>query len=110
MYSFAKEEKELAVKLQEDLLKAIEDYRYTYMSVSTDYYDPNTDFVIIHGLSSQLGARGFAELLKENKKYKIKRPYFEISSPNYKIIQIHKNLDDYFASQKIVEENNNPQK
>lgn len=110
VYSFAKEEKELAVKLQEDLLKAIEDYRYTYMSVSTDYYDPNTDFVIIHGLSSQLGARGFAELLKENKKYKIKRPYFEISSPNYKIIQIHKNLDDYFASQKIVEENNNPQK
>lgn len=110
VYAFTKEENELATKLQESLLKAIEEYRYTNMSVSMDYYDPKTNFVIIHGLNSQLGGRGFAEVLKENKKYKIKRPYFEISSPNYKIIQIHKNLEDYFASQKNVEENSNPQK
>ena len=25
----------------------------------------------------------------------IKYPFFEISTPNYKIIQIHKNLDEY---------------
>lgn len=110
VYAFTKEESELAAKLQENLSKAIDEYHYDYMSVSTDYYDPNTNFVIIHGLKSQLGGRGFAEVLKEHKKYKIKRPYFEISSPNYRIIQIHKNLVDYFASQKMEEENSNPQK
>ena len=65
------------------------------MVTSIDYYDPQTKFVIVHGLKTRLGAHGFAEVLKENKKYKIAQPFFEISSPNYKIIQIHKNLNDY---------------
>ena len=65
------------------------------MSTSIDYYNPDTIFVIIHGLNTKLGARGFAQVLNEDKKYKIKKPFFEISSPNYKIVQIHKNLDDY---------------
>lgn len=110
VFAFSKDETKEAAELKEKLEKAIEEYRYTNMSVSTDYYDSKTDFVIIHGLKSQLGGKGFVELLKENKKYKIKRPYFEIATPNYKIIQIHKNLDDYFTSQKVVEENSNPQK
>ena len=52
----------------------------------------------------------FAEVLKETKKYKIKHPFFEIASANYKIIQIHKNLDSYLNTDKITEENSNPQK
>lgn len=95
VYKFTNEEGEAAQKLQEQLNKAIKDYRYTNMSSSIDYYDPQTRFVIVHGLNTKLGARGFGDVLKENKEFKIKRPFFEISSPNYKIIQIHKNLDDY---------------
>lgn len=95
VYKFTNEEGEAAQKLKEQLDKALADYYYTDMVTSIDYYDPQTKFVIVHGLKTKLGARGFGEVLKENKKYKINKPYFEISSPNYKIIQIHKNLDDY---------------
>ena len=95
MYQFDATEREAAEALQTKLNEAIEWYNYTNMSTSVDYYDPNSLFVIIHGLNTRMGGRGFAEVLKENKKYKVKKPFFEIASPNYKIIQIHKNLDSY---------------
>lgn len=95
VYKFTNEEGEAAQKLKEQLEKAITDYKYTNMSSSIDYYDPQTQLVIVHGLSTKLGARGFGEVLKENKDFKINYPFFEISSPNYKIIQIHKNLGEY---------------
>jgi len=95
VYSFNSNDLESAESLKEKLDAAIEENRYDVMTTSIDYYIPDTLFVVIHGLNTRLGGRGFAEVLKENKKYKIKESYFEISSPNYKIIQIHKNLDDY---------------
>ncbi len=96
VYQFAATDREAATQLQEKLDKFITERRYdTTMSTSIDYYDPDTIFVIIHGLNTKLGARGFAQVLNEDKKYKIKKPFFEISSPNYKIVQIHKNLEDY---------------
>ncbi|MBK5213962.1 MAG: hypothetical protein JJE55_09925 [Flavobacteriaceae bacterium] len=95
VYSFSNEEGEAAQKLKTQLDKAIADYHYTNMVTSIDYYDPQTRFVIVHGWNTKLGAHGFGEILKENKEFKIKRPFFEISTPNYKIIQIHKNLNDY---------------
>lgn len=95
VYKFAAGDEETAQKLKEQLDKAIESYHYTNMATSLDFYDPQTKLVIIHGFNTKLGARGFGEVLKENKDYKIKHPYFEISTPNYKIVQIHKNLDDY---------------
>ncbi len=95
VYQFNSNETEEAEKLREKLNKAIESYNYTNMETSVDYYSPETNFVIVHGLNTKLGARGFGEVLKENKDYKIVKPFFEISSPNYKIIQIHKNLNDY---------------
>lgn len=111
LYSFSNDELETAEKLKEKITKAIEQYRYFNMSVSLDYYNPTTNFLIIHGLNTKLGGKGFAEVLKENKDYKIKRPYFVMATPDYKVIQIHKNLEEYFESQKIAEEeNNNPQK
>ncbi|SRX72499.1 type IX secretion system periplasmic lipoprotein PorW/SprE [Aequorivita antarctica] len=95
VYKFTNEEVEAAQKLKEQLDKAISDYYYTDMVTSIDYFDPKNKLVIVHGLKTKLGARGFGEVLKESKNYKIKYPFFEISSPNYKIIQIHKNLDEY---------------
>jgi len=110
VYKFSVTEREAANALLEQLNEAIIFYNYTNMSASMDYYDPNTYFVIIHGLNTQLGGRGFAEVLRENKKFRITRPYFEIATPNYKVIQIHKNLEDYLTSGSIETENNNPQK
>lgn len=87
-----------AQEFQKKLNKAINSFKYTQMNTSLDYYNPTTYFVIIHGLNTRLGGRGFAEVLKEHKDYRITNPYFEISSPNYKIIQIHKNLDAYLKA------------
>ncbi|MDC8005057.1 hypothetical protein POV27_13425 [Aureisphaera galaxeae] len=110
VYQFTTEEREQADALQAKLDEAIKEYNYFDMSTSIDYYDPNTLFVIIHGLNTKLGGKGFAEVLKEKKEYRIDHPYFEIASPHYKIVQIHKNLDAYLSSAvNTQEENSNPQ-
>lgn len=99
VYKFTSTETEEAQKLKDLLDKAIEELQYTNMKTSMDYYDPETRFVIVHGLNSKMGSEGFGEILKERKGFKIKKPFFEISTPNYKIIQIHKNLDGYLTQE-----------
>lgn len=98
-YPFAHDKKEDAVFLLEQLTEALDYYNYDQMTVSLDYYNPETYLVMIHGLNTQLGGRGFAEVLKESKKYRVDLPYFEITSENYRIIQIHKNLEEYLELQ-----------
>lgn len=110
VYKFSSEETEAAQALKVKLDQAIEEYRYTNMSTSIDYYNPETSLLLVHGLNTRLGGRGFGVILKENKKYKIKKPFFEISTPNYKTVQIHKNLEDYLNSASVEEKNSNPQK
>lgn len=80
------------------LTEEVTQIRYYDMSVSKDIYDKTTTFVVVHGLKSIQGARGFADLLTERKS-KITRPYIAISSNNYEIVQRHKNLNDYLAIQ-----------
>jgi tetratricopeptide (TPR) repeat protein len=102
VYQFNVTEREAADKLREKLDKYITQRGFDReMSSSTDYYNPETILVIIHGLNTRLGARGLAQVLNEDKKYKIKTPFFEISSPNYKIVQIHKNLEDYLKADTV---------
>ncbi len=95
VYQFPPAEREAALALQKKLDEGIKEFNYFDLNTSIDYYNPDSIFVIVHGLNTRLGGRGFADVLRENKKYKIKRASFEISSPNYKTIQIHKNLDSY---------------
>ena len=110
IYKFNAQEKETAETLKTQLEEAITSLNETKMSISLDYFNPTTLFVIIHGLDSKLGSKGFAEVLRENKEYKVQYPYFEISSPNYKVIQLHKNLDDYLTTNTEKEEKESPQK
>ena len=97
------EDIEAFVKTLEEEVAKIE---YFDLTVSKDLYTENTTFVVVHGLTSINGANGFGELLKSEKdkrgrviKPKITRPYFAISSPNYAIIQRHKNLNAYLKLQ-----------
>jgi len=82
------------------LKDAILEVKYFELSTSIDMYNSNTNFVVVHGLNSIQGALGFSEIINEKKKNKdkIEREYFGISSPNYQIIQIHKNLESYLKS------------
>ncbi|HRV56368.1 MAG TPA: hypothetical protein P5264_12615, partial [Mangrovimonas sp.] len=68
---------------------------YFDLKTSVDVYDPNTKFLLVHGLKSSGGALGLVERLEKTTKKKVTVPYFSISSDNYRIVQIHKNLDAY---------------
>ncbi|OUS01668.1 hypothetical protein A9Q86_07825 [Flavobacteriales bacterium 33_180_T64] len=98
LYPFSNEEKDQIEDFVAQLDDAISKVNYFDLSTSIDFYDGNTTFVVVHGLTSAEGASGFAEILKETKN-KIDRSYHSISSPNYEIVQRHKNLNEYLESQ-----------
>ena len=76
----------------------IKDIKYYDLTSSKDKYNANTTFVVVHGIKSFQGAQGFNDILKDYKK-NIDKDHFAISSDNYEVIQIHKNLDVYLESQ-----------
>ncbi len=83
---------------QETLEKVLKNIKYYELTSSIDVYNTNTTFVVVHGLKNKVVANTFNQLLSKEDIKKIKKPYFAISSPNYQIIQIHKNLDSYLNS------------
>lgn len=95
VYEFDVNEREDAEAVREKLDEAIKELNFDYLETSMDYYSPSKVLVVVHGLFSREGAKGFAETIKENENYKLTLPYIEISSPNYAIVQMHKNLDLY---------------
>ena len=99
IYQFNKPSEEEIETFKAELDKAVERVRYLELSTSIDVYDPETVFVVVHNLKSYQGARGFGEILNEYDEIDINKAYFSISSQNYQIIQIHKNLDNYLESQ-----------
>lgn len=94
VFPFKINDDEKALKLKELLERAIKDLKYKN-SVSKDIYDLEEEFVVVHGFKSKEFALGYAELLKNNKEYRVAYGNFVILSNNYKIIQVHKNLDAY---------------
>ena len=99
VYQFEKADTEEINNLNKKLSDIAKNYTYYKLSASSDRYNPAITFVVVHGLKSKEGAIGFAQLLEEDDRYKITKPYFVISSENYQIIQIHKNLDMYINDQ-----------
>lgn len=94
MFPFRRSDNQMALKLKELLEKSIVDLKYKN-SVSKDIYDLENQFVVVHGFKSKDFALGYAELLKNNKDYRVAHKNFVILSENYKVIQVHKNLQDY---------------
>lgn len=82
-------------KTLDDVLKNV---KYYDLNASVDAYNPTTTFVIVHGLKNAQVAKTFDQLLTKDDKKKIKEPYFAITSANYQIIQIYKNLDGYLST------------
>ena len=97
LYAFDNLEKDQIEEFVKSLDEAVSKVSYFNLSTSVDFYDENTTFVVVHGLKSLSGAKGFAEILKENK-LKIDRIFYPISSPNYEIVQRHKSLNEYLES------------
>ncbi len=93
IYTFDFAEKEAASSLKAKIDNAIAKLGYG-LKTSVDIYDPATIFVVVHGLENRKRALGFTELL-QNKEFKIDDEAIAISTENYRIVQIHKNLDAY---------------
>ncbi len=72
--------------------------KYYDLTASKDIYNPNIVFIVVHGFKRIDSAIRLADVLKDYK-INIGKEYFAISSPNYQIIQIHKNLEDYLKPQ-----------
>jgi hypothetical protein len=94
VFPFKIREDEKALQLKKRLEDAIKDLNYRNV-VSKDIYNLEDEFVVVHGFRSKDFALGFAELIKNNKDYRIKDENFVVLSENYKIVQVHKNLESY---------------
>lgn len=95
IFPFKRQNDDKAVALKKLLEKSINDLNYKNI-VSKDIYNLEEEFVVVHGFKSKDYALGYVELLNKNKDYRIANENFVILSSNYKIIQVHKNLQDYF--------------
>ncbi len=94
IFTFSRSEQQEIDAFTEQLNRAINQVKYFNLSTSVELYDQNTTFVLVNGLKSIQGAQGFAEILKDSE-IKIDRKFFSISSQNYQIVQVHKNLEKY---------------
>jgi hypothetical protein len=92
---------DLSAKSTKDLLDKITKFAkertIEKLTVSTDIYTLESNFLVIHGIKSAESASGIAHVLKEYKDYKITEPAIVISSENYKVVQVKKNSNDYIA-------------
>lgn len=94
IYPFRRQQDAQAVALKRIIEKSIVDLNYKN-KVSKDIYDLELEFVVVHGFKSKEFALGYVELLNINKDYEVDNENFVILSSNYKIIQVHKNLQEY---------------
>ncbi|AGC76479.1 protein involved in gliding motility SprE [Nonlabens dokdonensis] len=95
VYRFNNSETAAMDDLVGNLNEAIKKENFSF-NVSNDVYNKNERLVVVHGLSSKLGAQGLGDLMAAPEhNFKVSRPFIAIAAENYKIIQVHKNLDKY---------------
>ncbi|WP_147677684.1 type IX secretion system periplasmic lipoprotein PorW/SprE [Algibacter pacificus] len=97
VFQFKNAEKTNIPEFKTSLDSVLKHVKYYRLSSSVDVYNPETTFVLVHGLKNEVVAETFEQLLIDEDKNKIAKPFFVISSENYSIIQVHKNLETYLA-------------
>ena len=102
LYKASSPEDKNTKNLQDKIKKFIADRSLSKLTTSFDIYTMTDNFVVIHGMNSEDFAKAIASILKDYKDYQIKDVPIIISSENYLVVQIKKNLDDYLAG-KFVE-------
>ena len=65
------------------------------LSYSIDTYYMNDILLVVHGIPSEGKAKDIVTILQDYKDFKIKESVIVASTENYKVIQIHKNLDAF---------------
>ena len=94
IYYFPKDNYKKIEDFKKSLNLAISELNNIQLNSSTDIYDNNSTFVVLHGLKSYDGAKGLSIILERNNAF-FKKSSFVISSENYQTLQMHKNLSVY---------------
>ena len=76
------------------LLSKIDEVESISLNFSEDFYVYDQKLIVVHGLKSFDGAEGYRILLNRDELIE-EFNSFVVSSENYQIIQIHKNLELY---------------
>ncbi len=92
----------MARPLLDKINKFVNSKTYNKAKTSIDYYLLDEDFIVVHGLKSEIQANDVMSILRDYNDYKIENQGIIISSDNYKIVQIKKNIEDYLCDPKKV--------
>lgn len=95
IYPISKGDTQTGKLIEEAIKKFLAVENFQRLTTSIDKYNKTQSFVVIHGVKSEAYAKDVSDVLREDKKYKISQPSIIISSDNYKIVQIKKNLEAY---------------
>lgn len=101
LYKVGKQDDKNTKAFEDKIKKFIATESINTLSYTFDIYTEKENFITIQGINSEAYAKMIAAILKDNKKYKIAEPAIVISSDNYKVAQIKKNLDEYLAVPKV---------
>ena len=97
LYSVPNDDTKTAKKIEEAIKVFLLVENFERLTTSFDKYNKTESFFVIHGIKSEAYARDLAGVFRDDKKYKITHPAIIISSENYKIVQMKKNLQTYLA-------------
>ncbi len=97
-YDLSKETIASQKDLETKINKYIAESHNNNLKVSVDMYTKDKSLLVIHGFLSKETALAVNSLLQDVKGYKIKQKGTPISTHNYIVIQTHKNIDQYVAS------------
>jgi tetratricopeptide (TPR) repeat protein len=87
-------------EIEEKIKKFIADEKIEQRSYSFDAYTDKENFLVIHNIKSEAYANDILVYMETHKEYATRQSAIVISSDNYKVVQIKKNLDSYLASKK----------
>ncbi len=97
LYKVSNTDTKTVKKIEEAIRVFLLVENYERLTTSLDKYNKTESFVVIHGLKSEAYAKDIAGVFRDDKKYKIADPSIIISTDNYKIVQIKKNLEAYLT-------------
>lgn len=102
VYKVGIKEDKATKAIVDKIKKFIANENLVRLTYTIDIYTEKENLIAIQGMKSEVYAKNVAAILKEDKKYKIIEPATVISSDNYKVVQIKKNLEEYLSPQKTI--------
>ena len=98
-YKFVFEMPSMADKKTKDLWSKLELFVNSGVSdqlkLTHDVYFEEEKLIVLHGIATEADMQKFYTILTEYKDYAIKEPFIMISTEDYKVVQIKKNLSQY---------------